>query len=147
MMASTLYKYLSIQTQSYYKQRGTVRKRNMDSREIIRRNIAPLQFEAGAAGEDKKPRDLKKSFSLPELSMNLTYIIRWLGRVRKYSGLGKVLKIYGYFQICAGGKERDHEKFRIFYLFDTFPQKESGRWDSTIPDTTLSILSPRFQNT
>ena len=77
----------------------------MDSREIIRRNIAPLQFEAGAAGEDKKPRDLKKSFSLPELSMNLTYIIRWLGRVRKYSGLGKVLEIYGYFQICAGKRE------------------------------------------
>ena len=59
----------------------------MDSREIIRRNIAPLQFEAGAAGENKKPRDLKKSFSLPELSMNLTCIMRWLGRVRKYSDM------------------------------------------------------------
>ena len=55
----------------------------MDQREII---ASSQQLETGPPRGDQKPRDLRKSLSLPELSMNLTYIMRWLGRVRKYSG-------------------------------------------------------------
>ena len=61
----------------------------MATREIIKFwEISPPKLrETGPGGGVRKPRDLRKSFSLPDLSMNLTYIMRWLGRVRKYSDL------------------------------------------------------------
>ena len=79
MMSSVLYKYLSIQTQIYYQESGAVRNSRMENREKIKC--------CDIRGGVKKPRDLRKSFSLPDLSMNLTYIMRWLGRVRQYSDL------------------------------------------------------------
>ena len=58
-----------------------------NTREMIKRNTATSQHLEKGPGSEKKPRDLRKTFSLPELSMNLTCIMRWLGRVRKYSDM------------------------------------------------------------
>ena len=58
-----------------------------NTRENIKRTTATSQQLEKGPGSEKKPGDLRKTFSLPELSMNLTCIMRWLGRVRKYSDM------------------------------------------------------------
>ena len=56
----------------------------MDSKTNIIR-YKPLQghFKTVYKKEENKIGQLNKSLSLPDLSMNITYILKWLSKVRK----------------------------------------------------------------
>ena len=118
MMSSVLYKYPS--SERYYQESRPVRTSRMDKREIFKRDIS-TSTQLGAAGGEKKPRDLRKSFSLPELSMNLTYVMRWLGRVRKYSGLEGEWKVVDH-------NSRYYSQYSLTQISKHIKKRHSDPW-------------------
>ena len=76
---------------------------------------------------ENKCRELKKSFSLPDLSMNITYIMKWLSKTRKSSNFGgewKLRKInksyysdYSLNEITKNIKKRHSDPFEKLIKF------------------------------
>ena len=77
--------------------------------------------QPGSRGEEKKARGIQKSLSLPDFSMNITYILRWLSRIKKHQpyegewGLRQINKNY-------------YSEYSLYEISKNIKQRHSDPW-------------------